>query len=209
MRKLLVLIICSTLCFSAGAQKFGLQAGYSRVWNEANTHEDERLNGTFIGMILEIPGDGRFALMSDPTYSWEFNDKRYGYSEEYRSSAINIPANFQYNGTICPWLTIFAFAGAYAELYTVKKSKMTTYISYHDDTEKDIEIDYLREYMAESLIFGANAGVGFEIMKHARLTAKYSRSLTNLVNKDAPGNKTKGLRSASYNRLSVGVAYIF
>lgn len=194
MKKFFICLFFTVICFSAGAQKFGLQAGYSRVWNEANTHEDERLNGTFIGMILEIPGDGRFALMSDPTYSWEFNDKRYGNSEEYRSSAINIPANFQYNGTICPWLTIFAFAGAYAELYTVKKSK---------------NIDYLREYMAESLIFGANAGVGFEIMKHARLTAKYSRSLTNLVNKDAPGSKTKGLRSASYNRLSVGVAYIF
>lgn len=194
MKKALCLIFLVLSCVVSNAQRIGVEAGYSHSFAMSGVYSKEaimvrfsptNMNGAFLGLNIEVPGNKLFSLMIDPVFSWERGNSS---ASDYRYWSVGIPTNFQFNFKIAKNWSGFIFAGIYGEYY-----------SYSLDRFLSTSVDY----SANFLQLGADAGLGVEIIKHIKVFGKFARPVIE-------GKISKGINSQiDFKRITLGVAYMF
>lgn len=196
------LLVVSSSLYGYSQVKFGVEGGLNlsnMVTDEYNVSSKLGFHaGPTVQFLLPVSG---LSVQSGIMYS-QYNSSvdavvagGFNYETTVKQQQISVPINLQYSFSMGKASKLFAYAGPQMGVNIGKKETATNY----------------GEWVAKSINFGLNLGLGILVPNHIRLTAGYHLACTKdgeiWINKHS--NTSKQIGNSRTNAWQFSVSYIF
>ena len=205
------LLVASMMLISVNSfAQLHIGAGYINSADRYKTNSDADVNATYLngfyaGGGFSIPIVAGLQVTPGVYYVFTAKNDADGLgglklTGDTKEHYINVPVDISYGYEISPDFRVFAFAGPTASVGLASKTKLTaTYKAFAVDDEIDnYDEDY--DYARFDVLLGG--GVGVDVLKRVRVTARYDCGLVNRYNGDGDPIRHR-------NQFTAGVAYLF